>query len=83
MTSAFIYENTDRFGKPIYPKTMKDKVPGPHEYSHPISHLNNIGGYLPKIQRPQPSHGNPDVGPTTYDTQNSLVLEKQVSFLLN
>ena len=79
LTAPFIMENTDRFGKQIFPKTMNNKVPGPDEYSHPYSYLSEKGGVLDSVGRVY-KKGDPALGPGTYNAEKE---PKHISFHLN
>jgi len=80
LTSSFITDNTDRWGKPIHNKTIKNDGPGPIKYSHPYSYLSEIGGVVPISPWNKPIHTNNDLGPGTYNNDKE---PPKISFLLN
>jgi len=79
LTSSFITDNTDWFGNPINPKTVKITGPG-LKYSTPYSYLSEIGGVLDMKSKENTIKQNPELGPGTYNSDKE---PSKVSFFLN
>mmetsp|Transcript_33000 Transcript_33000/g.32352 ORF Transcript_33000/g.32352 Transcript_33000/m.32352 type:complete len:186 (+) Transcript_33000:437-994(+) len=85
LSSAFMQENTDRFGKQIYPTTEMFQTPGPDHYNSAKPPQKNPSGYsIPLGERERHTEKvqkeAQNIGPGAY---NSNVEPKKISFFLN
>jgi len=86
LTSAFIEENTDRFGNQIYPTKEIVEKPGPANYYTDVAVVKNHPARVAptqakrKIFDPNTLETSKHVGPGSY---NSNVETKKISFFLN
>lgn len=85
LTSVFIEENTDRFGRQIYPTKLIESQPGPSEYHTENMYKVKTKGFSITTSKRElfggdSKPGKPHVGPGAY---NSNVEPKKISFFLN
>jgi hypothetical protein len=86
LTSAFIQENTDRFGNQIYPTKPAMEVPGPDNYYTDASVIKKRqGGIAPSYAKREVFDNKKrkelkNIGPGSY---NSNIEPKKISFFLN